>query len=74
MLSFITLAVLAFTPQALSQSTGSSSQVSVIEAHFKQAQIVPSLLPTFEPTALLSINYAGKLKQCLRYSNSLNPF
>ncbi|KAJ7470505.1 phosphatidylethanolamine-binding protein [Mycena latifolia] len=33
--------------------------ISAIEAHFQQALLVPSLLPTFTPDALLSVAFSG---------------
>ncbi|KAJ7694106.1 phosphatidylethanolamine-binding protein [Mycena rosella] len=33
--------------------------ISAIEAHFQQALIVPSLLPAFTPTAVLSVAFSG---------------
>ncbi|KAG6833194.1 hypothetical protein H0H87_010257 [Tephrocybe sp. NHM501043] len=50
------LASIALLPFTLAQST----DVAAIEAHFKQSQIVPQLLASFEPSALLSANFAGE--------------
>ena len=49
-LSFATLSI------AVAQST---VQIEAIEAHFKQSLIVPQLLSTFDPTALLSVDFTG---------------
>jgi hypothetical protein len=50
---FISLALLPF---ALAQE---SSDIKAIEAHFTQSHIVPDLFASFNPSALLSLNYAG---------------
>jgi hypothetical protein len=49
-LSFATLSV------AVAQST---LQIEAIEAHFHQSLIVPQLLSSFNPSALLSVNFTG---------------
>ncbi|KAF9459556.1 phosphatidylethanolamine-binding protein [Collybia nuda] len=46
-------------PFATAQSNDANIQFKAIEAHFTQSQIVPSLLPTFDPSALLIANYPG---------------
>jgi hypothetical protein len=56
MLSFVVLG-LSFVPFIASQSIGIAS----IEAHFKQAGLVPSLLEKFEPTSTLTVNFPGKI-------------
>ena len=33
--------------------------IEAIEAHFTQSGLVPSLLPTFEPVALMSLTFTG---------------
>ncbi|TFL06859.1 phosphatidylethanolamine-binding protein [Pterulicium gracile] len=53
--SLITLAVAAFA-QA---QANTALEIEAIKAHFSGAALVPFLLPEFEPSALLSINYAG---------------
>jgi len=55
-LSFLFAAILPFVS---AQSDSPALQVEGIEAHFTQAGIVPSLLPSFTPSALLTINYEG---------------
>jgi hypothetical protein len=42
---------------ALAQST--ELQLEAIEAHFKNAQLVPVPIPVFEPTAILAANFQG---------------
>jgi len=42
---------------ALAQST--ELQLEGIEAHFRNAQLVPVPIPTFEPTAVLAANFQG---------------
>jgi hypothetical protein len=59
MISLPILVSLALIPFTLAQSSDTALQVAAIEAHFKQSQIVPSLLASFDPTALLTLNYAG---------------
>jgi len=51
-LSFLTV---AFASIAVAQDTS----VKAIEAHFSGAGLVPSFLETFNPSALLTLNYAG---------------
>ena len=53
--SLITLAVAAFA-QA---QDNTALEIEAIKAHFSGAALVPFLLPEFEPSALLNINYAG---------------
>jgi hypothetical protein len=50
---FIAFALLPF---ALAQE---SSGIKAIEAHFTQSHLVPDLFASFNPSALLSLNYAG---------------
>ena len=42
---------------ALAQST--ELQIEAIEAHFKNAELVPVPIPVFEPTAILTANFSG---------------
>ena len=54
--------VLALAPFVLGDNSTSSSGalgVEAIEAHFSNAGIVPSLLSSFDPEALLSVSYDG---------------
>lgn len=46
----------ALLPLALAQE---SLDVKAIEAHFTQSHIVPDLFASFNPSALLSLDYAG---------------
>ncbi|THU99377.1 PEBP-like protein [Dendrothele bispora CBS 962.96] len=55
-LSLLFAAVLPFVS---AQSDSPAFRIEGVEAHFTQAGIVPSLLPTFNPSALLTINYDG---------------
>ncbi|KAG6909468.1 hypothetical protein DXG01_000454 [Tephrocybe rancida] len=55
MFSLTVLVSLALLPFTLAQST----DVAAIEVHFKQSLIVPQLLASFEPSALLAVNFAG---------------
>lgn len=52
---------LAFLSFAVAQSTAPNPalQLQAIQAHFRQAELVPELLSSFEPSALLSVNFAG---------------
>lgn len=50
----LSLALLPFV-----SAQDSSVGIKAIEAHFKQSHIVPNLLKSFEPTALLSLNFPG---------------
>jgi phosphatidylethanolamine-binding protein (PEBP) family uncharacterized protein len=54
---FSTLVIsLALLPYALTQET---LDVKAIEAHFSQSHLVPDLFASFNPSALLSLDYAG---------------
>lgn len=44
---------------AQSTSNDTTVQIEAIEAHFTQSNIVPALLATFNPSALLTINFDG---------------
>lgn len=60
MLSLSLIASFALVPFVAAQGTADSAvQVKAIEAHFQGAHIVPDYFKEFEPTALLSLNYAG---------------
>ncbi|KDQ59411.1 hypothetical protein JAAARDRAFT_126989 [Jaapia argillacea MUCL 33604] len=52
------LVALAFFSFAFAQSN-EQLQIEAIEAHFKQSGIVPSLLPTFNPTGTLNVTFNG---------------
>jgi hypothetical protein len=46
-------------PFVAAQSNDTAFQIEAIEAHFSQAGIVPQLLSTFNPSAVLTINFDG---------------
>lgn len=60
MIALCLLVSLTVLPFVTAQSDDTALQLKAIEAHFTQSQIVPSLLTTFDPSALLSVNYAGE--------------
>jgi len=53
----LSLAVLGIFLSCIAAQT--TLQIEAIEAHFKQSGIVPSLLTTFDPSAVLAVNYEG---------------
>jgi hypothetical protein len=57
-LSFL-VSLAALTPFVAAQSPDTAIELEAIEAHFRAAGLVPDLLPTFVPSALLSLTYAG---------------
>jgi len=59
MFSLVVFVSLSLTPFVAAQSNNTAIQVEAIQAHFTAAGLVPSLLPTFDPSALLTLNYAG---------------
>jgi hypothetical protein len=62
MVSLSVLVSLAFIPFTFSQSTNNSDvglQIAAIQAHFSNAGIVPSLLTTFSPSAVMSVAFNG---------------
>lgn len=40
-------------------SNDTALEIAAIEAHFKNADLVPSLLSTFTPTAVMSVTFSG---------------
>jgi hypothetical protein len=56
---------LALLPFAACQLNDPELQIRAIQAHFTQADIVPSLLPSFDPSALLVANFVGKSSRFL---------
>lgn len=50
---------MSLMPFCLAQSGTGGIQIEAIEAHFTNAGIVPSLLATFSPTALMTVNFEG---------------
>ncbi|KAF5365674.1 hypothetical protein D9758_003144 [Tetrapyrgos nigripes] len=55
----LSLLFAAILPFVSAQSDSPAFRIEGIEAHFTQSGIVPSLLSTFDPSALLTINYDG---------------
>ncbi|KAJ3473311.1 hypothetical protein NLI96_g13054 [Meripilus lineatus] len=49
---------LAAAPFVLAQSNNTQLQIEGIEAHFNNSGLVPSLLTTFEPTAVFTLSFA----------------
>jgi hypothetical protein len=58
MFSLSVLVSLALASLVAAQSSGTALELAAIKAHFKAAGLVPSLLSTFEPPALLNLSYA----------------
>jgi len=57
-LSFvISLALVPFVAAQAAQTN--SLNITAIEAHFTQSEIVPDLLSSFDPSALLTLNFTG---------------
>jgi phosphatidylethanolamine-binding protein len=56
MLSF---ALLTLLPFVAAQTSNPALEIAAIKAHFNQSGLVPALLPAFDPTALLTISFAG---------------
>jgi len=56
---FVSLALIPFSLSQSTSSTDLGTQIAAIEAHFRNAGIVPSLLATFAPSALLDITFGG---------------
>jgi hypothetical protein len=59
MISFSIILSLTLLPFVIAQSSDPALQIEAIEAHFTASGIVPSLLSTFDPSAILTLNYAG---------------
>lgn len=57
MLSLSLLATIALVPFAAAQT---ALDIAGIKAHFNQSAIVPDLLASFNPSAVLSLNFPGK--------------
>lgn len=60
MICLALVATLTLVPFSVAQV---SVGVEAIEAHFQQSAVVPDLLTSFNPSALLSLNFAGKYIQ-----------
>ena len=48
-----------FAPVILAQNQNIPLQIQGIEAQFNNSGIVPSLLATFDPTAVLNVSFTG---------------
>lgn len=59
MISAQFLLALTFVPFVFSQANNGTLGVEAIEAHFSNAGIVPSLLQSFDPSAVLTLSYDG---------------
>jgi len=59
MISLTVFISLALLPLVTAQSNDTTLELNAIKAHFTQSQIVPSLLASFDPNALLTVNFAG---------------
>ncbi len=59
MISVSVILSLALAPFVLGQSNNSELGIEAIEAHFTNAGIVPSLLASFDPSAVLTLSYNG---------------
>jgi len=53
---FVSLAIASL---ATAQSSNTALELAAIKAHFQAAGLVPSFLSTFDPSAILTIAYAG---------------
>ncbi|KAJ8078514.1 hypothetical protein PM082_012796 [Marasmius tenuissimus] len=53
MLSFTLLALLPF----VAAQSNTATEIAAIKAHFQQGGLVPTFLPTFEPHALMTVNF-----------------
>jgi hypothetical protein len=56
---FLSLTFLSFAGSQTVTTGTPTLELQAIQAHFKQAELVPELLSSFEPSALLSVNFAG---------------
>ena len=54
--AFVSVALAALVA---AQANNTELGVEAIEAHFSNAGIVPSLLTTFDPVAVMSLSYTG---------------
>ena len=53
------LAALAVASLVTAQSGNTALELAAIKAHFQAAGLVPSLLSTFDPSAILNVTYEG---------------
>ncbi|KAK0228323.1 phosphatidylethanolamine-binding protein [Armillaria fumosa] len=60
MISLPVLLSLSLLPFVASQSSNDTAlQIAAIKAHFTQSEIVPDLLSSFDPSAILTVNFQG---------------
>ncbi|KAG6829671.1 hypothetical protein H0H92_003915 [Tricholoma furcatifolium] len=60
MFPFTLLVSLTLLPFTIAQSGNDTALgIAAMEAHFKQSEIVPELLTSFNPSALLTVNFPG---------------
>ncbi|KAG7452730.1 PEBP-like protein [Guyanagaster necrorhizus] len=60
MISLPVLLSLSLLPFVASQSSNDTTlQIAAIKAHFTQSEIVPDLLSSFDPSAILTVNFEG---------------
>lgn len=58
---FVTLALIPFTLAQSPSDGGVAIQIAAIKAHFNNAGIVPSMLATFSPSAVMSVTYGANV-------------
>lgn len=56
----LALTALAFVGYAAAQSTASAQDTAVVAANFKNAQLVPQLIPSFMPQGTLDVQFGGQ--------------
>jgi phosphatidylethanolamine-binding protein len=60
LLRLLSAAVLSFLGSLVNaQVNDNGIGIAAIEAHFTQAGLVPALLPTFDPTSVMTVNFPG---------------
>jgi len=59
MFSLYVIVSLACASLAVAQANNTALGIEAIQAHFKQAGITPDLLPSFDPIAILNLEYDG---------------
>lgn len=60
MFSIAFFTTLSLVPFVLGQSDDTQVQIEGIEAHFEQSKLVPDLLQSFDPTAILAVDFEGQ--------------
>lgn len=55
----LSAAVLSFLGSLVNAQDLNAYGIAAIEAHFTQSGLVPSLLPTFNPSSLMTVNFPG---------------